>query len=478
MATSRMFFLGAIVVLLTLCGIPRAGQAATALQLTGGDHQYCARTTAGSVFCWGRNNVGQLGNGNTSNSAVPVQVTNLPLPVTQISGGPSHTCALLADASVRCWGANANGQLGDGSLTNRSTPVLVNGLGGFDGAIAVSAGYKHSCALLASGRIKCWGSNVEGQLGNGNNINSTAPVEVLGIANARVLSAGTSHTCAALQTGTVKCWGYGGYGQLGNGATANRNTQVDVLNLTDVDTLVTGIQHTCAKTNGGGVKCWGDNSRGQLGNGSFSGSSIPVDVVGLAGGVSQLASTSASYSNCAILVGGGGKCWGANGNWQLGSGDNLNKNVPTTITGLSSPPQFITIGWANACAGVSNGVQCRGTLNSFGEHGAGNSTSVTFPQNTVGFVGGGPAFKPEPISPVTSNSPVYTWKAVPGATSYRLRINGVTTAYTAAAVNCPNGVGLCTFKSGYLTPGVYSWQVQSFNDYGDGEWSDVIQFLL
>ncbi|MEN9866476.1 MAG: hypothetical protein RL748_2066, partial [Pseudomonadota bacterium] len=312
-------------------------------------------------------------------------------------------------------------------MIDRATPVVVQGFDPGDGPVAVAAGYKHTCALTTCGRVKCWGSNVEGALGNGNNINNTRAVSVLGIADARTISAGSYHSCAGLLNGTAKCWGYGGYGQLGNLSTANSNVPVVVSGLSNVKSMVGGIYHSCALTTAGAVKCWGENSRGQLGNGSTSGSTVPVNVVGLSSGAAQLAAGSAGHSNCVILAAGGGQCWGANGNWQLGSGDNLNKTVPTAVVGLSSNPQFIALGWGDSCAGVSSGVQCRGTLNAFGEHGAGNSATVTFPQNTVGFVADGPATKPVAISPITQKLPVYTWQPVSGATSYRLQIDGMDT---------------------------------------------------
>lgn len=473
MFSIRFSIISASAALLAMLIAPPS-HAAMATAISAGIFTNCAVTTAGGALCWGQNNFGQLGNGSLTDSPVPVGVTGLDTGVAQIATGGRHTCALLVNGTVRCWGWNAAGQLGNNSTANSSVPVTVLGL---SGAVAISTAWAQSCAVLATGIVKCWGHNNSGQIGDGTLTSRITPVEVLGLNGAVGIAAGLSHTCALINNGKIKCWGYNGYGQLGNGATIDKTTWVEVLGINDANAIVTGAYHTCAKTNTGAAKCWGHNYYGQLGNGNSVTSTTPGIVSGLSTGVMQLTASHYNHSNCALLNDGSAKCWGDNSYGKLGSGDAVNKFIPTPVIGLAGPVNSITMGASSACARVKGGVQCWGN-NTYGEHGAGNTATVPFPQNTVGLFGKVPTQLPTPLSPVTSPRPVYTWKAIPGATSYRLRINGVTTSYTAAAVNCPDEVGLCTFASGLLTAGVYGWQVQGFNEYGDGEWSALIQFIL
>ena len=198
---------------------------------TGAFHA-CALIFRGTVECWGSNGVGQLGDGTTTTSATPVPVSGV-TDATQLSAGHAHSCARLSGGSVKCWGANSFGQLGNGT-TNTSapyglaTPVEVSGIAD---ATQVSAGWDHSCAVLSGGTIKCWGSNAVGQLGNGSTTSSSTPVPVSGITNAVRVSAGYSHTCALLVDSTIKCWGANDFGQLGDNTTTSSNAPVQVIGI-------------------------------------------------------------------------------------------------------------------------------------------------------------------------------------------------------------------------------------------------------
>jgi alpha-tubulin suppressor-like RCC1 family protein len=153
------------------------GLASSAVAVTCGRYHTCALLDTGAVQCWGRNDVGQLGNGLSTDSSIPVNVTGLSSGVTALSAGHFyHTCALLDSGGVRCWGENVSGQLGDGTTTNRPTPVDVSGLA--SGVISVSSGGYHSCTALAGGNMMCWGLNDSGQLGNGTTAGSTLPVNI------------------------------------------------------------------------------------------------------------------------------------------------------------------------------------------------------------------------------------------------------------------------------------------------------------
>jgi alpha-tubulin suppressor-like RCC1 family protein/N-acetylmuramoyl-L-alanine amidase len=234
----------------------------------GGEHT-CALTTAGGLKCWGYNNGG----------STPVDVSGLTSGVAAVAAGGEHTCALTTAGGLKCWGYNSYGQLGDGTTTGRSTPADVTGL--TSGVTAVAAGGRHTCALTTAGGLKCWGFNGERQLGDGTTTDRWTPVNVTGLTSGvAAVAAGAAHTCALTTTGGLKCWGSNGEGQLGDGTTTSHGAPVDVTGLTSgVAAVAAGWSHTCALTSAGGLKCWGDNDRGQLGYGALW---IPVDVVGFA----------------------------------------------------------------------------------------------------------------------------------------------------------------------------------------------------
>ena len=233
--------------------------------------------SGGGVKCWGYNGDGQLGNGTTTDSNVPVDVSGLASGVAAIAVGEYHTCALTSGGGVKCWGRNDHGQLGIGTTTNFRVPVDVSGLGSDVSAIAAGGG--HTCALMSGGGVKCWGSNDLGEVSNGTT-DSNVPVDVSGLASGvSAIAAGYVRTCALTSGGGVKCWGDNSFGGLGNGTTTASNVPVDVSGLASgVTAISAGGEHTCALTSGGAVKCWGSNYAGQLGNGTTTDSSVPVDV--------------------------------------------------------------------------------------------------------------------------------------------------------------------------------------------------------
>ena len=247
---------------------------ADAVSLGAGYDHACALVGDGTMRCWGGNTFGQLGHATPSGmSTVPVTVDNV-IDAAGIGVGAFHTCVVGADRSVRCWGRNANGQLGDGSLTDSPAPLTVQGLVNVS---AVAGGGAHTCALLADGTIRCWGRNDEGQLGDGTVASSPTPVQVVGISTAIAVSAGWAHTCALLQDQTIRCWGWNASGQLGDGTTATSQVPVPVAGVTGASSVSSGWwQHACARLTDGNLRCWGQNQWGQLGNGKTATSPTPV----------------------------------------------------------------------------------------------------------------------------------------------------------------------------------------------------------
>jgi hypothetical protein len=292
----------------------------------------CALTSAGGVKCWGGNGTGSLGDGSTTNRLTPVDVSGLGSGVVAVSVGGAHTCALTSAGGVKCWGINSGGRLGDGSETNRLTPVDVSGLG--SGVVAISAGSSHTCALTSAGGVKCWGDNASGPLGDGSETLRLTPVDVSGLGSGVVaISGGGSHTCALISAGGVKCWGFNGFGQLGDGTTTNRLTPVDVSGLgSGVVAINAGGVHTCALTSAGGVKCWGNNFAGLLGDGSTTDRLTPVDVSGLGSGV--VAIGAGVNHTCALTSAGGVKCWGFNVVGQIGDGTFDDSGTPVNVIGF------------------------------------------------------------------------------------------------------------------------------------------------
>ena len=363
----------------------------------------CALLSGGTVRCWGNNRYGMLGDGTTDDSSLPVAVSGI-ANATAVSAGSNQACAVLTGGTVQCWGYNDYGQLGNGTATSSSVPVTVSGI---TNAAAASTGEYHTCVLLTGGTVQCWGWNSRGQLGNSStdtcnipNISQVAgapltvpvpcsqsPVTASGITNASAVVAGYWHSCALLRSGMVQCWGDNMFGQLGNGTTTASLVPVTVSGITNATAVAGGTAHTCALLLGGTVQCWGDNGSGELGNGVagiVEHSSVPVTVLGISNATAISAGTS---NSCAVLTGGKVQCWGDNYAGQLGIGTtSLGPGIstPVTVSGITNA-STVAVGGIHACALLSAGtVQCWGS-NVLGELGNGSTTNSYLPVTVSGF---------------------------------------------------------------------------------------------
>jgi alpha-tubulin suppressor-like RCC1 family protein len=209
------------------------------------------------VKCWGNNDAGQLGDGTKNNSNVPVDVRGLSAAVQGIALGPNHSCALLSGGDIECWGSNSEGQLGNGKGIESAYPVKVDRLPGI--ATAIAAGSAHTCAILENGAVTCWGDNYSGALGDGTTVDRFYPQEVVGLPDkAKALAVGVSHTCALLVNGEAMCWGDNRYSQLGDGTIKRSNSPVKVIGLsTGIVAVASGQYHNCALNSNGDLQCWG-----------------------------------------------------------------------------------------------------------------------------------------------------------------------------------------------------------------------------
>lgn len=234
---------------------------------------------------------------------------------------------------MKCWGNNEDGQIGDGSTTNRLTPVDVLGL--TSGVTAIAVGGSHSCALTAGGSVLCWGGNDHGSLGNNSQVPSPVPVAVAGLTSGvTAIAAGFFHTCAVLAGGSLKCWGNGTNGEVGDNGWTDRLTPVNVVGLGSGVSAVSVNGHFSGAVVSGGAKCWGENDDGQIGDNTTTDRGVPTNVSGLNSGVAAIGL--GYFHTCAVLTGGGLKCWGHNNCGELGDGTRTDRPTPVNVTGLSS----------------------------------------------------------------------------------------------------------------------------------------------
>jgi alpha-tubulin suppressor-like RCC1 family protein len=360
----------------------------TAISIDAGYNMACIIASDNNGYCWGGNGSGELGNGATTDSSVPVAVSTGPTSalngktLKKISVGHVHTCAIASDDLAYCWGNNIAGQLGNNTTTSSSVPVAVDtgatsGLNGKTvlditstnfGNILFWQYHSHTCAVASDNKAYCWGRNNNGQLGDGTTTSRSVPVAVdTSVASAlngktvTSISGGYYNTCA-IASGSAYCWGAGTRGALGNGGTANSSYPVAVkadtgvlLGKTLTSISSSGNNHSCAIDTAGQAYCWGTGTLGQLGDNLSANSSVPVavDTSGWLSGktiksISANGQSTTLAHTCAVTTDGGGYCWGSNSTGQLGtkivsSGSGQKSQTPVPIFADNDP--FSTSAW-------------------------------------------------------------------------------------------------------------------------------------
>jgi alpha-tubulin suppressor-like RCC1 family protein len=307
----------------------QVGALTTWSQVSAGDFAAACVTTAGTLFTWGRNAYGTLGQGNTINLSSPVQVGALTTWSQVSAGNGGHTACVTTAGTLFIWGRNNFGQLGDGTTIDRSSPVQVGALTNWS---QVSAGGSHSACITTAGTLFIWGRNNFGQLGQNNIINLSSPVQVGARTDWAQVSAGGNHTVCVTTVGTLFTWGEGGQGQLGISTTADRSSPVQIGALTNWAQVSAGgtpsAAHTVCVTTAGTLFAWGNNDNGQLGDGTINNKSSPIQV----GALTNWAQGAAGSTQTACLTTAGTLfIWGRNADGQLGQNNTINLSSPVQV---------------------------------------------------------------------------------------------------------------------------------------------------
>lgn len=364
--------------------MPQASGATGMARAGAGQEHSCATTTGDQAYCWGRNHLGQVGDGGASGQwATSPVFTGLSSANRQPSGGWHHTCVIVSGNDSYCWGWNSDGQIGDGTVTDRFSPTLTTDFGSVLDQVA--SGTQHTCALKDTGEAYCWGDNSQGQLGDGTTNDASTPVAVAGAIFFQVpfsntlgmtITAGQRHSCGIDTSGNAWCWGDNFYGQLGDGTTTDALTPVMVqAGGKTFASITAGDFHTCAVATDGTSWCWGLNNQGELGDGSGSNSSVPVQI---AGGISFSMLSGGNDITCGIDLSGQAYCWGYNFDGQLGDGTFWDAFDPQPVQQGSLVFTHIAAGGRHVCAVANTSdVWCWGA-NRFGQLGnASQSVAVS-----------------------------------------------------------------------------------------------------
>ncbi len=390
-----------------------------------------ALASDGTLYSWGYNGQGQLGDNSLIDKIVPVAVYSDGVlsgkTITAIATGGSHTLALASDGTVYAWGWNRDGQLGNNSTTDSSVPVAVNTSGVLSGKTItkIAAGINHSIAIDSDGTIYTWGSNSDGQLGNNSTTNSLVPVAVTtsGVLSGKTITAATGssrHTVAVSTEGQVFSWGANSIGQLGDNSTTSSLVPVmvysdGVLSGKTITAVASGQAHSLALDSDGKVYSWGGNWSGELGNNTSTSSQVPVEVYnsGVLSGKTITAIGIGEYHSIALGSDGTVYCWGENWAGQLGNNTTDNSNVPVEVSGAPLPVELTSFSALVVDGKVELSWQTATELNNYGfeiQKSASNST-----WKKIGFVEGNGNSNATLDYSFTDNSPIA------GRAKYRLK---------------------------------------------------------
>jgi alpha-tubulin suppressor-like RCC1 family protein len=297
------------------------------------------------VYAWGAGGQGQIGDGMSTTRPAPVRVAGLSSVgrVIVVAAGSTQSLCALPDGTTYAWGSNGSGELGDGSVMVRPSPVQVGTAQGFTSVSRLGAGSNFSIALLSDGTLRGWGANGFGQVGDASNMERHDPVLVHGVSNAFGISCGASHALAALADGSVRAWGLNSNGQLGDTTVSPRSTPFIISGLGNVTEVACGGSHSLAAISDGTVRAWGANLAGQLGDGSNMERHAPVTVTGLA---NVIAVAAGGQHSLAIVAGGTVQAWGANDSGQLGDGSVIvggGRPTAAAVPGLTHIVQIVAV---------------------------------------------------------------------------------------------------------------------------------------
>jgi alpha-tubulin suppressor-like RCC1 family protein len=323
-------------------------------QITVGATHSCALLADGTVLCWGGNGSAQIADVDSEVILEPTGIEMLD-EVVGISAGAGFTCGVTRGGQVRCWGHGSDGQLGNGERPARSGPVAVHDV---SSAVEVASGWAHACARLADGAVQCWGNNELGQLGDGTEGGSSVPRPVRGVSGVTSISCGTAHTCVVDGHGAVYCWGTDGFG--GGEPTIDSPTPVRIEGVATASDVACGRNHTCVLLHDGTVRCWGSNLLSQIG---VKSPRSPVREPAKVRGVEAASQLSAALFHSCIVRGDRCECWGSNLAANLGRRPSSSwswkaRPVDKIGAGVAS----VATGGATSCALTSDGrVFCWGS---------------------------------------------------------------------------------------------------------------------
>lgn len=369
-----------VVLLFSILFVPNTAPvyaASVTLRVAAGAYFSLALKSDGTVWSWGSNQTGQLGDGTTTNKSQPTLITGL-TDIVAIFSGNNHSLALKDDGTVWAWGYNGQGQLGDDTTIQRNSPVQVLALSNI---VSIAGGGDHNLALKSDGTVWAWGYNDNGQLGDGTTIQRTTPVQVSGLANITSIAA-RSHNLALRNDGSVWAWGPNTFGQLGDGTTTQRNTPIEVPGLSGIIDIAVGSGDiSFALKDDGTVKSWGLNNWGSLGDGTTTKRYSPVQVTGL----SSVVDIKGGYhGGTALKEDGSVWAWGLNDSGRLGDGTTTTSYIPVQVLNMSNVSE-ISSSYRHTLAIKDDGTIWSWGTNSDGELGDGTTTDRTLPVQVVNF---------------------------------------------------------------------------------------------